>query len=563
MGKPSTGDPRTYAEALVKERSIALTGIYDLGTELTLVGVQTKVNGGVTLQYKCTTALPPLRRKVEAVKLFDDLWNKYVVFFSFLFSSMFLCICVCVYRLGAAMGSIPFYSKLSIEQRLEHVDSNAKDVEGNLDDDKMAEIQLLACGNPGTHLVKELSTDTLTDLQTCGWMPPQRIADAFGRKTLFFLQPFWSIRLHRPYVETFTGVVVDATDAAVTVTEQKLMKADATKMWLVPVPHFHPCAIAIPPSAVTFGPDLVWKACAEALGDDAKQDAWTRSKTHMIALSGLKAEDGRALVTPAFWKSMLQKLIRWPSVRRFLPPVTAIPGHEYDSRFVLVCSMALLALHPGAFIPDVQRFVTGIEGLVKRLAVICWEDSYATGDDLLHLMACAVVAKQLKTWRPSYPFLVRWFRIGLAAMASTKCFVYDLSSKTPVPTGGVLPCDSSWQNAAALLAIVRSFDGDIRLAHAVAAHQGTKLLESKGPPTSCLSWTHALDQHCAPNMAYLELLSVLQSCGGGSGGHPFASYFGSVFRHVTGFNPRRGRSDAEVCLPKVVSSSRYNKHLCG
>ena len=38
--------------------------------------------------------------------------------------------------------------------------------------------------------------------------------------------------------------------------------------------------------------------------------------------------------------------------------------------------MILLLLNPGVFVPNIRRFVTGLESMTKRLAVSICEDSY-------------------------------------------------------------------------------------------------------------------------------------------------------------------------------------------
>lgn len=92
--------------------------------------------------------------------------------------------------------------------------------------------------------------------------------------------------------------------------------------------------------------------------------------------------------SPSVHKSLIQKLIR-----------TRCEGVEYGDVVypvveVIMASMVQLMLNPGVFVPNIRRFVTGIESLTKRLAVTIFEDSYIANTELLmELMAAGLLAQ--------------------------------------------------------------------------------------------------------------------------------------------------------------------------
>ena len=75
--------------------------------------------------------------------------------------------------------------------------------------------------------------------------------------------------------------------------------------------------------------------------------------------------------TPAAHKSLLQKIIRFRAEN-----IVLLTGEKYPPEIVFVCSFVELLLHPGSFVPDIQRYVTGMESAFKRLIVILYEDAF-------------------------------------------------------------------------------------------------------------------------------------------------------------------------------------------
>ena len=123
---------------------------------------------------------------------------------------------------------------------------------------------------------------------------------------------------------------------------------------------------------------------------------------------------------PSLLKSLLQKIIRTQCEK-----VVAPDNREFSSRpFLLVCFIILM-LHTGSYNLNKQRFVTGLESALKRLAVIICEDSFLEDiSPVPLLLACAYIRQQNRTWSPSIAHVKRFFKAALEALDSDTVFVY-------------------------------------------------------------------------------------------------------------------------------------------
>jgi hypothetical protein len=104
--------------------------------------------------------------------------------------------------------------------------------------------------------------------------------------------------------------------------------------------------------------------------------------------------------TMSAYKSLLQKIIR------FSPEYIELGDNKsnIESESVLIACLGKLASHPGAFIPDIQRYVSGLESMFKRLAVTIYEDSNILStsySDLFSMLVSSLLSQRVKSWRPS------------------------------------------------------------------------------------------------------------------------------------------------------------------
>jgi superfamily II DNA or RNA helicase len=245
--------------------------------------------------------------------------------------------------------------------------------------------------------------------------------------------------------------------------------------------------------------------------------------------------------TPAGYKSLLQKLIRYAPVSVSFPNGSQLPS-ELVTRYVFTA----LLLHPGSFVPDIQRFVTGQESACKRLAVSILEDSWVDPTEILRLMMMSFLAQNLPGWRLSK----REFKTILAMIPDVvdtgNYFRWDIPEGRDVSSFRFGPGSSVLDNVSALLEEVKSFTSDYEMTRSIAHHNGEVFLAEGsvqlklGARPGVMKLEHCIDQHWCPEIAYYlpyDLLLRHKQLGS----TPFQLIFRKIFRQVTGVNTRKGR----------------------
>lgn len=235
-------------------------------------------------------------------------------------------------------------------------------------------------------------------------------------------------------------------------------------------------------------------------------------------------------MSPAFYKSLMQKLIRFQplTVRLFHPSDTLV-----DARWVLVVVMKLLFDHVGVFVADIGRFVTGVEGLCKRLAVIAMEDSFVPEErhhELVSLLSAALLAQSVRAWKADPALLRHWCRFAIGLLEERRSFRW--AKNAPTKPFQIQVGARPLEMCSALLDELRSFPGDLGMARDIAKHRGAQFRDPPpqpaSRPTEMPLW-HMLDQHCAPSIAWYFTTNT----------EPFPQLLRKLFDEVTGVNPRK------------------------
>lgn len=243
-----------------------------------------------------------------------------------------------------------------------------------------------------------------------------------------------------------------------------------------------------------------------------------------------KVKDYFSNFSMAGYKSLLQKIIR------FTPIKIKIGSTLYPSEEILEEVFLALLDHPGAFIPSIQRFTTGIESAPKRLAISILEDSSLEEkdySDLLSLLSGAFLGQRVPHWRPSSSLLNKWVKIGIKAYKSP--YINSVDYKK-IREPHVPDKKSVLKTASAILDELRSFPTDLGLLRGWI-EKIEKIRRKERPEVMPLY--HLLDQHVNPDIAYLFPFDSIKK---DSGSEPFNSLFKRIFFEVTGVNPRHPRS---------------------
>ena len=227
--------------------------------------------------------------------------------------------------------------------------------------------------------------------------------------------------------------------------------------------------------------------------------------------------------SPSVHKSLIQKLIRTRSVQvRYREKL-------YPSREFLATSFCMLMVHPGVFNPDIQRFVSGIESALKRLAVAICEDSYLESPLMLSsLLAGAWIVQNESTsgWIPSDSIIQLWIRAGLDALKDSRMFQYDWHK-----TSGVISQWDNWSMNYYLLDIIRSFNSDIQMFLSIADHHGVSREVLPVQSNITMPVVHCIDHHSYTGIAHYISLNCLPES--------YSGLFTRIWNEVVGYNSRK------------------------
>ena len=216
-------------------------------------------------------------------------------------------------------------------------------------------------------------------------------------------------------------------------------------------------------------------------------------------------------VSASILKSVLQKAFRRCATHLVVPVYgrgSGLVNVEFEAVPAITRVFDRLASMPGSLVPNIGRFVRGVEAAFKRLAVTVGEDSSIRGVESLvsSVLATALVAQRVPTWTPGSEMFDKAHELIAARLQYPRWNVYDLGAKTAPPAAPRVSEDSTAaQLNANLIRALRSFQGDIELFHSLAANpivESTREMEGYRP----LHITEALDQHCMARITYLMSL---------------------------------------------------------
>eukprot|EP01125_Pyxidicula_operculata_P012435 TRINITY_DN4078_c2_g1_i1.p1 TRINITY_DN4078_c2_g1~~TRINITY_DN4078_c2_g1_i1.p1 ORF type:complete len:1341 (-),score=306.63 TRINITY_DN4078_c2_g1_i1:33-4055(-) len=306
----------------------------------------------------------------------------------------------------------------------------------------------------------------------------------------------------------------------------------------------------------------------------------TKKEAEVLESMETKIQSIRKLLknlTSASLKSLIQKIIRFRPLKIDLrdkitssltTKTSTKPTKEqqelYSSRLVLFVSIAELLINPGSFVPDIQRFVSGVESVFKRLVVISFEDSFITRKQfpsILKLAGGAFLSQRAKSWRPSEDLVRLCFTISSEMLQEKRCFQYS-TAKSITPYELNDKPKSLLHFVSSLIDQVRSFAGDLTMIRDISQSYDTQ--EKNAPLKNIIEpvmpFCHFVDQHWAPEIVYFydpQFLKTLKQ----KGSKPYSKLFEKLFTEVTGINPRRGKITANFEKDSFVASTRKAQDL--
>lgn len=447
MRKNHSGDKKSCYLYYNMVLSVAFTGAEPGDI---LMGYDTPVTEGCVIKLMCTAN--PMSRKTN--KLTD----------------------------GDALGCVSRLKKMSPSERLAYVKSKAEDGERHIGHGCGIAFEVLQVGPGVSERLGDLEAGNLVGKMFTTIEFEKLFIDA-GTPTLFLIKGFWRVSEDFNIQIGWKGIVLDIEAGKLVEScdsrcfvyngfSSNYVKKE--KDWVRP-------AGAVKEVALMYPGDLPCKSAldlAESMGYDTCLKAHTRG------------------FTPAAYKSLMQKIIR------FRPEnVGFLDGTRCKASDGLVTCLALLADHIGSFVPDIQRFVGGLESMAKRLAICIYEDSYGEPEWLMSLLSGALLAQLDRSWRPPASLFVKWFEWGLAALESPKKLDVDfLSAKDDKPF--VIDSGASvLQNCSAILDVLKAFHCDYGLTRGWITRCKGEIVSFDRPEVMPLG--HCVDHHWAPHLCHL------------------------------------------------------------
>lgn len=433
---------------------------------------------------------------------------------------------------------IPFFAGMSPQQRLEWLINNGTDTPDLYLDDTDIWVKFVRIGDKN-FFHKSLGIDGVNLLLQGNpndpegfWsihdvynMFPRKPGSRANKTTLIFRPSNWSLMIPERSVNTYTGVYI-------------LLNANQLASG----------TIQTPPGGKIYSFDLESNAkqYLAKLGiviTQSRQTPLTEEHLFRLASKYCNSENMKQIAhiinwfPPSLHKSLIQKLIR-----------TRCEQVEYSNQYytpsdVLLTSMILLMMNPGVFVPDIRRFVTGLESVTKRLAISIHEDSFTTKNDIMMgLYAASMIAQDDRNWMPTDEMIDRWFELAIEAQAEGRAYQYDQHN-----FNGVISQYDYLSLAYILLNEIRSFQSDIDMVGSIAQNGG-KTKATTDNRITIMPLIHCVDHHSLTDIAHYMPYSKMT----------YSELFGRVWNEVVGVNPRYPKH-LEYC--KTIEQQPFVKEV--
>ena len=521
---------REKAESELGRMSVGSTG---LRSGDILIGTHKSTKGAV---LEVHNDVYPSRNILDRIRPFPELWERFLL----------------------KLGGIPFFSKMSLMDRDVWLDVN--EVENDFFDsnDKLQLVQPGIGDNKrqeGSIFVAFLPPEDLNKLMghnpesSDGYWSPSEINDLLieytGKSsTLIILKTFWKISLSYKVVKKYDKLVLNL--------EKNILSYGGSAKSDEDIIIISNIVKSV--NKVGKGKNVKWvKENEQDIGILTSTQRYNLKKTKRIVEKVLDLDSNAFEIfktatigyTAAAYKSLLQKIIR------FMPQKISMGKYVLPADQVLLICLSELMIHPGAFVPNIQRFVSGLESCAKRLAVTIYEDSSVDEKEfpnLFNLLAGALTAQRVKEWRPTEKTIKLWFKTALSGYNRKTAYIVDYRGEIDREPYTLKHDQHILKNSSAILDELRSFPGDLGLARGWAReYPKIKTIEAKFQP-EIMPLYHCIDQHWAPSFVYFYDPEVILKNGSKSSWHnksltaksstPFGPLFINIFSKVTGVNPR-------------------------
>jgi len=452
--------------------------------------------------------VPPYKKSLDHIRLSVSMWPIFL----------------------EKLGSIEFFSEMSPLEKSDWLYKN-QSKEKDFSRVENIKIQIISVGD--SDIGKKIDQEDIQSILENEYTTPMEVLSKFPAKegskankvSLFFDSTYWKVVQNFKYVDEFSGLYFDIMDGTC-----KFGKVESKD--IIEVEHGTNSKIAFVNESGNINKVMLFDLISE-----------------MLDVSLEELDEIELLIkdfSPGVLKSLLQKIIRY----------RPLYVERYSSSAFLLVTLSLLYLHPGSFVPDIQRWVTGSESFCKRLAVTIFEDSYIEDVHILSsLLMSALLIQKVRQWKPSVELVQNWFHAAVEALDSEKYWKYK--TKGPVIKGiednkfESYPKLNSVELSSHLLAEIKSFETDIYMIYDIS--KTNEIIKSKLKRPKNMPLYHCIDQHSVPEVAYYFGYETVSQFGSVS------DLFSKFWKSLVGVNTRKNLVEKQD--PFVIAAKNAQKNF--
>ncbi len=407
--------------------------------------------------------------------------------------------------LSDKFNNIIFFENMSSTERLKWLSENSTKNNdmylGDVEENFRVKIVKLS----GDYMMEHFNNLNINEWYTINELEniiPRKPGSKAKRHTLVFRPSNWALYIETP-VENWNGLYIKLFNGDVELNEGKISldklnknteikyKISAFENEEIDAPNF---AIIFTSRKESYTWDELYKLAPKDFRDDMK-----------LAKQLLEGSYGDTKVnyttSPAFFKSLLQKIIR------FRAKECEVFDEKTSAQGMLLATIGHLLMHPGAFVPNIQRFVSGVESAFKRVAVSICEDAYTDKHSKLLALYCAsALAQREKSWIPETELVKTLFTLAIESQQDKRCFKWELGDIYDIDiyeNKKKLKDNLELFGCYMVLSHVKSFLSDIQMVSYIAAYKGkTWKKEFKDNFVDSFKVEAAIDHHTNPEILY-------------------------------------------------------------
>jgi hypothetical protein len=537
--------PQTPKFIEIKERSLIEEMINYLPVIITgarpgeiIIGTKTQSTNAMLKIYD--SIVPPKTQALDNIRGFNDLWEIFLT----------------------KLGTIDYFNNLTKLERIMWLEYYQSDYDLYLEDVEGLKVEILSFGSSDFLKLNEQTLEILGeqnvkfDMKDITEMFPKKPgSDGLkGRHTLVFRRGIWKVSTIYREVKNFEGPTINIINGEYSKSLNTIGNGGNSDDIIDTV------AITFDSFAKKYlyvrGKNTVLEKQSIAIIFN-KETNFTLNYINLLDIIGDFKNEFTLIkkatrnFTAASYKSLLQKTIRFRPIS-----VEISEGNIINGDFFLKCVIILLFMNPGSFVPDIQRYVSGVESAFKRVVVTLFEDSFIFPEDekkVLSVITGAFLAQRLPGWKTNKTLINKTLEVASIGYNSSNAFIYNTrrvenSEFQPY----VLHSESKpLEITSCIMDELRSFKSDLIMIRDITEKRYS---DNKEEITNIfirpniMPLCHCVDQHWAPEIVYmypLEIVLKLKT----EGNKPFSGLFIKLFSEVTGVNPRRPLRKGKVMEP--------------